>query len=248
MIRLTVTVITLNEENNLSKCLESAKFLADEIIILDSGSTDKTVEIAKKYGAKVFERDFDNFANQKNAAANYATGEWILSMDGDEELTPELSKEIKEVIEDGYNGYLIPRRNFILGKEIKHSRWSPDKHIWLWKKSRGKWVGEVHEEVIVEGNVGELKNAKLHFQDKTLSDFILANNQYSTLLAQKMNKEKIKFSFFRLCCDPIYEFLLRYVIKLGFLDGWRGFVLCYVMAIYKMMVWIKLLELQNNKR
>lgn len=246
MIKLSVTIITLNEEKNIEKCLTSLKDLVNEIIVLDSGSTDKTVNLAKKNGAKVFFRDFDNFANQKNAAADYASGEWLLSLDADEIISEELANEIKEAItKDKFDGYLIPRRNFILGGEIKHSRWSPDKHIWLWKKNHGRWVGVVHEEVIVKGKVGELKNSKLHYQGKTLSEFFLANNKYSSLFAEKLSKEGVRFSFKRLFWEAFFEFSLRFFYKKGFLDQWRGFVLCYIMAIYKLMVWVKIWELQN---
>lgn len=248
MGKLSVVVISLNEEENIVRCLRSVKGLADEIVVLDSGSVDKTTDIAKKFGAKVFKRKFDNFANQKNTAVGFTDGEWILSLDADEEITRELADEIKVALKSNeFNGFLIPRRNFILGGEIKHSRWSPDKHIWLWKKSKGRWVGDVHEEVVVDGRVGELNCAKLHFQDKTISEFFQTNNKYSELLAKKLQKVGVKFSWFGFFWDPIWEFKLRYIFKLGFLDGWRGFVLCYMMAIYKMIVWIKVWEIQRNK-
>lgn len=248
MNKLSVVVITLNEEENITSCLKSVKSLADEIIVLDSGSSDQTVQLAKKLGAKVFKRKFDNFASQKNAALDFARGDWILSLDADEEVTPALAEEIKVAIKDNsYSGFLIPRRNFILGAEIKHSRWSPDKHIWLWKKNKGKWAGEVHEEILVDGKVGELRNAKLHFQDRTISEFIQTNNNYSELLAKKLYQEGVRFSLIRFLWEPVFEFILRYIYKKGFLDGWRGFVLCLMMAIYKLMVWMKIWELQKSK-
>ncbi len=239
---LSVTIITLNEERNLPKCLESLGFV-DEIIVVDCGSIDKTVEIAKKYKAKVYHRAFDNFADQKNWAAEKATGNWVLSVDADEVIPNTLASEIKSaIVSEEFEGYLIPRRNFIFGAEIKYSRWSPDRHIWLWKKEKGKWVGDVHEEVQVDGKVGMLKNAKLHYQDTTISEFIKSNNKYSELQAKEMLKNGAKFSLFRMFWDAKFEFLLRYVYKKGFLDGWRGFILSYIMALYKMMVWVKVWE------
>lgn len=245
---LSVTIITLNEEKKIESCLESLQNLDCEIIIVDSGSTDKTLEIGKKYGAKIFFRKFDDFASQKNWAVSKCSNNWIFSIDADEVILKALAEEIKAAVKDNeYSGFLIPRRNFILGGEIKHSRWSPDKHIWLWKKNKGKWVGEVHEEVVVDGKVGELKIGKIHNQQETVSDFIRDNELYSSILSKKMFKEGIRFSLWRLFYDPLYEFVLRFFLKLGFLDGIRGFALAYLMAVYKVTVWIKVWELGRQK-
>jgi glycosyltransferase involved in cell wall biosynthesis len=240
---LSVTLITLNEENDLARCLESVKEIADEVIVVDSGSTDKTVEIARKFGAKVFERKFDNYANQKNFAVEKSSGEWIFSIDADEEASPELCGELKEVIKEGnFSGFSVPRKNIILGKFIKYTRWDPDldRHIWLWRKDKGRWVGDVHEEVEVEGAVGRLKNAKVHHQYETISEFFGMMNRYSELEAKQKLKEGMNFSLFRFFWDPLYMFLVRFFYRKGFLDGWRGFVLSYLMAIYDLNVWIKI--------
>lgn len=247
-MKISTTIITLDEEENIERCLNSVKGLASEIVLVDSGSTDKTVEMAKNMGAKVFSHDFTNFAEQKNFALSKTTGDWILSLDADEEIDKELAKEIKMAIEDDrYNGYLIPRKNFILGAQIKHSWWSPDTHIWLWRKGTGKWVGKVHEEVVVEGRVGRLKNAKNHYQSSKVEDFIKSNNLYSEIMAKQLFEKKIKFSLLYMFFYPVREFLIRYFYKLGFLDGWRGFALSYLMSIYWVMVWVKLYEIQRSK-
>jgi len=245
---ISATIITLNEEKNIERLLQNLEGLVDEIIIVDSGSTDKTLELAKKYHAKIFYREFDNFSNQKNWAASKANEDWILSVDADEEIPLELKVEIKEAVKSReYNGYLIPRKNLILGKEIKYSRWSPDKHIWLWRKDAGNWVGEVHEEVMVGGKVGELQNSKIHNSHKNLSEFFESNNFYSTLLSQSMYKKGIKFSIYKMFWNSFFEFNVRFLYKLGFLDGWRGFVLAYSMSIYQLMVWVKLWDLEKKK-
>lgn len=244
---ISAVLITLNEEKNIGKALKSLEGLVQEVIMVDSRSNDKTVELAKKMGAKVYFRKFDNFANQKNWATNKATNPWILSLDADEVIPFSLALEIRQAVKnEKFSAFFIPRRNFIFGKEIKHSRWSPDVHIWLWRKDKGKWMGDVHEEVIVSGKAGKLKNAKFHFQEDSVSDFIKSNDFYSSLLAKSLFKKGVRFSLLHSIWDPIFEFFIRFVYKLGFLDGLRGFVLCYLMAIYKLSIWIKIYELQNS--
>lgn len=245
---ISVTIITLNEEKNIGKALQSIKDLAEEIIVVDSSSTDETIKIAGKFGANVFLRKFDNFENQKNWAASKATNNWILSVDADEEIPAELADEIKKAVKnDDIDGYLIPRKNFILGKEIKYSRWSPDKHIWLWKKDKGRWIGDVHEEVRVLGKVGQFKNSKIHHSHKTIKEFLDSNNFYSNLLAESMYKKGIRFSLLKMFWNSIWEFKIRFFYKLGFLDGWRGLCLAYLMAIYHLMVWVKLWQKNQQK-
>lgn len=241
---LTVTIITLNEEKNLQRCLDSVKNIANEIVLVDSGSSDNTLKIAKEYGCKIFDKKFVDYEDQKNFAADKAAYEWIFSIDADEIVTKELCGEIKKAIDSGeYDGYLIGRRNFILGGEIKHTRWSPDEHIWLWKKEKGIWKGEIHEEVVVDGKVGKLRNKKIHYQDTTISEFINSNNKYSTMRAKQLKDENVKPSILRLFYEPLFEFVLRFIYKLGFLDGWRGLVLSVLMGYYQFQVWYKLLKI-----
>ncbi|MAG59723.1 glycosyl transferase [Candidatus Woesebacteria bacterium] len=243
---VSVTIVTLNEEKNLTKCLESVKDWAGEIIVVDSGSTDKTVQIAKRFGAKVYVRDFDNFANQKNFASKKATFEWIFSIDADEVAPKELGKEVIDAIKkDEFDGYLIPRRNIILGAEIKHTRWNPDKHIWLWKKSKGKLHGGVHGEVGVQGKVGTLTTGKIHYQYETIDEFLQMVNSYTNPEAKERLDRGVGFSYFKLFFDPAYSFLGRFIYKKGFLDGWRGFALSYLRAIYKLAIWVKIWEKQR---
>jgi len=247
MKMLTVTIITLNEEKDLPRCLGSIKEIADEIIVVDCDSTDGTVDIARRFGAKVYFRKFDNYTNQKNFAASKAKGDWILSIDADETVSPELANEIQSRVTDHgslITAYSIPRKNIIFGKFIKYTRWQPelDRHIWLWRKGKGKWVGDVHEEVVVEGEVGRLEGAKIHHQYETVSEFLDMMNRYSGLDAEQSVKNGEKFSYLQLFFQPIYNFLVRYFYRLGFLDGWRGFVLSYLMTVYHFELWIKVWE------
>ena len=245
---LSVTIITLNEEKDLARCLESVGGFADEIVVVDSGSKDKTVEIAKKFGAKVFVRKFDAYANQKNFALGKTSGDWTFSIDADEEVSPELAEEIKGAVRsDRFVAYTIPRQNIIFGKFIKHTRWDPelDRHVWLWKKGSGRWVGDVHEEVLVDGPVGALKNVKVHHQYETVSEFFDMIDRYSELEATEKTKKGTKFDLLRLFLDPFYNFCVRFFYRKGFLDGWRGFVLSYLMAVYHFNVWIKIWQKQK---
>jgi len=247
-MKISVTIITLNEEKYLPRALQSIESLANEIILVDSGSTDKTLEIAKKYGAKIFKRKFDNYANQKNFASSKATGEWILSLDADEKVSSELRQEIDSCLRrnDKVVAYSMPRKNIILGKFIKYSRWQPelDRHIWLWKKDKGKWVGDVHEELQINGKVGKLKFPKIHEQYDTVLEFLDMINKYSTIEAS----QKKHFSYFKMFMDPTYNFLVRYFYRLGFLDGWRGFVLSFLMGVYHFELWIKVWVSQQSEK
>ncbi len=244
--RLSVTIITLNEEGSIARAIKSVQKLADEVVVVDSGSADKTVQVAKKLGAKVYTREFPgNFADQKNYAAEKTTGDWILSLDADEVAEEELVKEINEAIErDDFDAYLVPRKNYILGKFIKYTRWQPelDRHVWLWKRGTGEWGGKVHEEFVSKGKVGKLKAAKRHYQYETVSEFFEMINSYSSLEAEKRLKEGATLNYFRLFFEPLYNFSVRYFYRLGFLDGWRGFILSYLMAIYHFTIWIKIWE------
>lgn len=242
-IYLSAIIITKNEEENIARCLESLSFV-DEIVVVDSGSTDGTLEIAKKYKANIFKRKFDDFSSQRNFAISKAQGNWILSLDADEEISEELALEIKNAIEsEVYNGYLIPRKNIIFGKEIKHTRWSPDKHIWLFKKGKGKFANLLHEEVEVEGKVGELSNAKIHHSHKNVSQFLEMTNAYTEYESESNQRS---FSFIALFFFPLRSFFGRYIIKQGFRDGWRGFVLSYLRAIYQFLTYAKQWEKSSH--
>lgn len=249
-MNLSVCIITLNEETRLEKCLRSVVSIADEIIVVDSGSSDNTVAIAKKFGAKVFFRKFDNYADQKNFALEKSAGEWVFSIDGDEEIEDRLAEEIKNAVKDSkFDAYSIPRKNIIFGKFIRYTRWQPelDRHIWLFKKDKSRWVGDVHEEIVTNGKVGKLRYAKIHHQYETISEFMAMMNAYSTLDAREKINKGVRFSIGKMIFLPIYNFLIRYFYRLGFLDGLYGFTLSLLMAIYHIEVWIKIWEYRLNK-
>lgn len=239
---LSAVIITKNEEENIERCIKSVSSIADEIVVVDSGSTDSTVAISKKLDAKVYFREFDNYASQRNYAIKMATKDWILSLDADEEIPDSLSKEIKNSIRKEFDAFLIPRRNIIFGKEIKYSRYSPDKHVWLFKKDKGKFVNSIHEEVQIDGKVGELVNGKIHHSHPTVSAYITMINSYTDLEAEEKIKQKDTFSLVKLFYYPTRSFIGRFILKQGFRDGIEGFVLCSLRAYYHLVVWMKVWE------
>lgn len=248
MCRLSVNIITLNEQENIKNCLDSVKDIAYEIVIVDSGSSDKTIDIARNYTEKIFYRKFDDYSSQRNFALERSVGDWVFSIDADEEITKELAEEIKLAIKDSrYNGFYIPRKNILLGKIVNHTRWSPDKHIWLWRKGYGKWVGEIHEEVAVKGVVGQLRNYKIHHSYSTITEFFAMTNVYTSKIASQEYKKGSRFSFYKLLIAFPRSFIGRYFVKKGYLDGWRGFILSYMMGIYRLITVIKLWEISQKK-
>jgi glycosyltransferase involved in cell wall biosynthesis len=224
---LTVVIPTLNEEQDLPETLKSVKGFATDILVVDSGSTDDTVRLAEKFGAKVISHKFTSFSETRNFADSRCQSGWILSIEADVTVSPELAQEIITAIkEDKFDAYFIGRLNKIWGKYIYHTDWSPkdDCHIWLYKKGIGEWRGDVHEEFKTNKEVGKLKNVLLHKNYETVSEYIDKINKFSDL-AVKQNKS-FPLWWFK------YEFLKRYFYKLGFLDGYRGLFLSYLQAIY----------------
>ena len=242
-------MIVKNEEKNLAKCLNSVENLVDEIVIVDSGSTDKTIEIAKTFGAKIFKREFDSFSNQKNYALSIATNEWVLHLDADEVLSKELVEEIKFVIiNTKLDGFYLIRTNFFLGKQMKYSGINKEYRLRLAKKSVSKYVGGIiHEELIVNGKVGKLKNIMIHNSYPTISSYFNKLEQYTTLGAKKLLETNKKAKVIDIVFKPPFEFIKRYILKCGFLDGIRGFIWAVLYAFYTFIKYIKLWEFCSKK-
>lgn len=232
--KLTVVIPTLNEEKDLYKTLSSVRDLADEILVIDSGSTDKTVEIAKNYGAKVIHHLFTSFSDTRNFGDEEAKGDWILSLEADVFVSPELGQEIRQVIEENkHSAYFIPRLNLIWGKPIYHTDWGPkdDTHIWLYQKGSGEWQSLVHEEFVPKGSVGKLRNHLIHKNYETINEFIDKVDRYSNLAVKQKNSYP-SWWFLR-------DFFKRYFYKLGFLDGYHGLFLSYLQSVYYLTLSVK---------
>jgi glycosyltransferase involved in cell wall biosynthesis len=240
-VKISATVITYNEERNLPRAIESLR-CADEIVVIDSGSSDRTVEIAEKLGARVVECPWPGYANQKNRAAEEASNDWILSIDADESLSESLEAEIWQLKKNGpqFDAYTMPRMAQYLGRWIRHSGWYPDRKVRLYHRAKAKWVGEfVHESVKAEGSVGDLESNLLHFTCNSLSEHLKTMDWYTTLAAEQMLAAREKPSFARMLLDPPWVFFRTYVVKLGFLDGVEGLAIANMAALYNFVKYAK---------
>lgn len=234
MKRLSVTIVAWNEEERLRACLESIGW-ADEIVVVDAESTDKTVLLAREFTEKVWVRPWPGFAVQKNFALDQASGDWILSLDADERVTPELSERIKRIVrEDGpADGYRIPRRNVFWGAWVRHGGLYPDHQLRLFRRGAGRFVEDaVHESVRIVGRVDTLGEPLLHQSYRDLEDFLRRSNRYSTLAAQDWLRRGRRAGVLDLILKPLGRFFSMYIVQRGFLDGWRGLVLAALYAEY----------------
>jgi glycosyltransferase involved in cell wall biosynthesis len=232
--RLSVTIIAWNEEERLRACLESVAW-ADEIVVLDAESTDKTVQVAREFTDRIWVRPWPGFSAQKNFALDQATGEWVLSLDADERVTPELRERIARIVSANgpADGYSIPRKNMLWGAWVRHGGLYPDYQVRLFRRNAGRFVDSaVHESVRVEGRVEALVEPMLHHSYRGLEDFVARSNRYSTLAAHQFVSRGGRAGLAALVLRPLGRFLSMYVLRGGFLDGWRGFVLAVLYANY----------------
>ena len=248
-IKISVAIITFNEELNIKRCINSVDF-ADEIIVVDSLSSDKTCDISRELGATVIEQKFLGHIAQKQLAVDNCTNEWVLSLDADEELSEELKAEIIQLISSSlkYDAYIMPRVSFHLGRWIRHGGWYPDAKIRLFNKNKAHWGGyNPHDKVIVNGSVGKLKGDLQHYVFDDLRHNIDTNNSYSSIMASDLDKDGKQFSYMKLFLKPLGKFLEVYIYKRGFLDGMAGFIIA-VGASYSMFLkFAKLWEIQKVK-
>jgi glycosyltransferase involved in cell wall biosynthesis len=275
-MNLSVVIITFNEEANIARTLESVKpLVADgkgEIIVVDSGSTDRTVEIAKSFGAKVFVEEWKGYAAQKNSAIDKATGDWILSLDADEEVERDLvsliafatspkrphpKQELLSAMDvvtshADVEGYWIQRRNLFLGRWLRHGGFWPDPKLRLFRKNSGRFENRaVHEDVALDGKTAQLKGALtalIHHSYPTLSDYIEHMNRYSSLGAEMVAaKGKVHFSVIDIVLRPLFTFIYNYFFRFGFLDGREGLLLHLYHAAYVSWKYAKAWELSAKR-
>ncbi len=247
-LNLSVVVVTRNEEERLRACLLSVAW-ADEIVVVDAESEDKTVTIAREFTDRVVVRPWPGYAAQKNAALELATGHWVLSLDADEVVSAELRAEIARILAvDGpADGYAVPRRNIFWDRWVRHGGLYPDWQVRLFRRGRARFVARaVHESVTVEGRVERLAGHLEHRSYRDVSDFLARADRYATLAAEEAVAGGRRAGAVDLILKPLGRFLGMYVVGRGFLDGWRGFLLAVLYAYYVLIRSAKIWERTND--
>jgi glycosyltransferase involved in cell wall biosynthesis len=249
-VKISVVIITLNEEKNIGRCLDSVVDIADEILIVDSFSTDRTQEICKKYSVKFLQHKFEGYSEQKNWANKQASFPHILSLDADEALSEELKKNIHAIkCNWNANAYCFNRLTNYCGKWIYHTGWYPDKKLRLWDRRFGNWQGIIHEKVILtNGETHFLKGNLLHYSYYSISQHIRQMNKFSEIGAKNILQKGKKVSFWKILVNPIVKFLRFYFINLGFLDGFYGFMISEITAFETFLKYSKAFNIQKSRR
>lgn len=245
---VSACIITLNEESRIRDCLESIKWV-DEIIIVDSFSTDKTVDVCKEYTQRIYQHAWPGNIEQKNHAIGLAKNDWILSLDADERLSPELTAEIQHAVRNPGNtlGFFFPRLCFYLNRWIYHGEWYPDYQLRLFKRGQGLWKGtNPHGRVVVNGRIKYMKNDLYHFNYKNFSHQLRTIDNYSNIFADIMIAHGKGFNVFQLIFRPLHKFIKAYIIKMGFLDGLPGFIIAIASSFYIFVKYVKLWERTRN--
>jgi glycosyltransferase involved in cell wall biosynthesis len=248
MANLSVIIITKNEAVNIRACIESVAW-ADEIIVVDSGSSDATVEICRELGAQVYVHDWPGFGMQKNRALGYATKDWVFSIDADERVTHELREEIQSAMQRGQaEGYEIPRLSSFCGRYMHHSGWYPDYVLRLFRRGSGKFSDDlVHERVIVNGAIAKLQQLLLHESFRDLEQLLAKINHYSTASAQMLHRKNRTASLKKAVGHALWAFFRSYFLRAGFLDGREGFMLAVSTAEGTYYRYLKLMLLPEKK-
>jgi glycosyltransferase involved in cell wall biosynthesis len=232
--RLSVLVVARDEAHNLADCLASARWADQRVVIVDPESRDATLEVAQREADVVAVRGFDDFASQRNAALALAMGEWVLSIDADERVTPELASEIQQVISDPTakcRGYRVPIQSVILGRPFAYSGTQHDHPLRLFRRDSGRWAGLVHETVQLDGGAGSLKNALGHHTLADIGVFLDKVDRYTTLEAAGLAGSNRRFRIRDLALRPLWTFVKLYVVKQGFRDGLEGFMFCLLSGV-----------------
>ncbi len=249
-VRLSVVVIACNEADEIGDCLRSVDW-ADEIVVVDSGSADPTVEIARRYTDRVIYRPWTGYADQKNFAVAQAAHDWVFSLDADERVSEALALEVRTLLAQTppHAGFYMPRRNFFLGRPIHYAGWSPDNVLRLFDRRTGGFEPRaVHESVRVAGSTGRLQHHILHFSYRTLSAFHERAGKYADLAATQMRADGKRFRLIDLLARPVWTFLKMYVIRQGLREGTHGLLLCGLYAYYTFLKYARLWEMQQGDR
>ncbi|MEO9572007.1 MAG: glycosyltransferase family 2 protein [Polaribacter sp.] len=247
MTKITAIIPTLNEEIHIADAIKSVSF-ADEIIIIDSFSTDKTLEIAEKQTVKIIKRKFDDFSSQKNFAIDQAKHPWIYILDADERVTPGVRKEILQSVKDpkDFVGFFVRRSFYFVGKKVNYSGFQRDKVIRLFLKESCSYTGLVHETIKTKGKLGFFKNKIDHFSYRNYDHYISKMNHYAAIRAKELHEQGKKVNLFHVLIKPPVRFFIHYIVRLGFLDGFTGFLVAKTQAYGVLTRYIKLWSLNNK--
>lgn len=248
-MKISATIITLNEEKNIGDCLASLDF-ADEVVVVDSGSCDRTAEICRSYpNVRVFQREWEGFGRQKNIAAELATNDWIFNIDADERVSPWLRQAILEADLERFAGFRVARENYFGTRWIRHCGWYPDYNLRLYDRRRGGF-GEraVHEAVACDGTVGTLAGNLVHYTYAGVSDYLKRMDRYSTLAAEEIVKAGRRPGAMGVVIRPLFTFFKMYFLRKGFLEGYAGMVLSVLYSMYTFSKYAKALELMRQER
>jgi len=250
-MKLSVAIITFNEEKNIEKCLLSVQDVADEIVVVDSFSTDATQEICEKFNVRFIKNKFQGHIQQKNFAKDQCTNDYVLSLDADEALSPELCSEVLRIKNDcNFDGYIFPRLNHYCGKAVKHGGWYPDYSLRLWNKNKGAWGGNnPHDKFFMnEGATAQKIQADiLHYTFHTIDQHWQQIEKFSTISAQSKYERGKKSSLLKIALNPLWRFIRNYIIKLGFLDGRTGFIIASNSAHAVYLKYVKLHKLNGQR-
>ncbi|NNE28318.1 MAG: glycosyltransferase family 2 protein [Saprospiraceae bacterium] len=251
MEKISAVIIAKNEENNIARCLQSLIGIVDEMLVVDSESTDKTAKLASDLGAKVIQHPFEGYYQQKNVALDAACYDFVLSLDADEALSPELQDEILKVKNDPrYDAYVVKRKNNYCGQWIRHGGWYPDKKLRLWDKAKGRWGGgNPHEKVIMEQpfSVKELKGDLLHYAYRSEDELLKKMELYADMGATSAFEAGKKISFPMVLLKTGFKFFRDYILKLGFLDGNVGYTIAKHSAYEKFLKYSNLNKMNKDK-
>lgn len=260
MVKISVAIATYNEEENIADCLDSVKDWVSEIVIVDGYSSDRTVEIAERYGAKIIKaKNVPIFHVNKQKAIDDCTGDWVLQLDADERVTSELREEILQVIGEKddenkeINGYWIPRRNWFLGRFLTKGGQYPDYMLRLYRRGKGRLpCKSVHEQAEVEGRVGYLKNDLIHLADPNFDRYLTRFNRYTSLIADEMREKKMSLNFFTalnyLFLRPLFWFFWTFLRHKGYQDGFPGFIFSSFSSFRYIVAYIKYWERNQRKK
>ena len=247
-VPVSVYVLTFNNRRTIERCLKSLGW-AEELVVVDSYSTDGTYEISKQYTGKVYQRKWTDHRDQYQYAADHTTKDWILFVDADEEIPEELAEEIRRVLRGKANdvvGFVVYRRTYYLGRWIRYGGWYPDYEIRLYRRDKGRWQGGLHAKVVVKGEIGALKNQYLHFTYRDISDQIQTIDKYSRIAAEDLLRNGEEFNLLKLLLHPPFRFIKEYLFKSGFRDGLPGLIIIVSTMFYVFIKYAKLWELTHS--